>query len=93
MQIACPKYVMRGRSPKTHSSQGFRFLRTLPVAVDAGAAFFAAAFLAVAPATPLLMLPITPPAFLAGAIFLSAAFVPTVDVPLSLVSLMPLILR
>lgn len=58
--------------------------------MDAGAAFEAAAFFDVAPATPLLMLPITPPVFFAGASFFSAPFLATVDVLLSLDSLMPL---
>lgn len=63
------------------------------MAVEAGAAFFSAAFLAAAPATPLRMLPMTPPALFTGEDFFSVPFLATVDVLPSLDSLMPLNLR
>lgn len=76
----------------------FLFRKTLPVAVEAGVALVAAVFLILpAPVTPLLILLMTP-VFLAGAgaAFFSAAlavpFFTTVDVLLSLDSLMPLTL-
>lgn len=63
------------------------------MAVEAATAFFSAAFFAAAPATPLLMLPMTPPAFFTGEVFFSVPFLTTVDVLPSLDSLIALTLR
>lgn len=75
------------------STQWFLFRNTLPVAVEAGVAFAAAVFFVVPPVTPLLIVPMTLVFFAGAGAAFDAPSLTTVDVLLSLDSLMPLIRR